>query len=126
MEPAETSLRPRPAVGSEVETKLGTIPRARHVGLPWKAAATTKYCSMELTWYIQVRMDATLQCLLVLSFAGPVWGAHIIDVCTMHVFCTAVSCTKMEDALDRRLVLYTFCTENRSTKHGPGHRGYGP
>ena len=49
MEPAETSLRPRPAVGSEVETKLGTIPRARHVGLPWKAAATTKYCSMELT-----------------------------------------------------------------------------
>ena len=32
----------------------------------------------------------------------------------------------MEEALDRRLVLYILCTEHKSTKHGPGHRGYGP
>ena len=96
MEPAETSLRPRPAVGSGVDTKLGQ-----------SRAPVTLACQGSGHHEVTLIIDATLRC---------VCAVRLCDVRTWRMPSTGGLCCTQS-------VQYT---EHRSTKHGPGHRGDGP
>ncbi len=98
MEPAETSLRPRPAVGSGVDTKLGQ-----------SRAPVTLACQGSVHGEVTLIMDATLAVCAVLIVCWPC--------------CLLYSCTMYEDGGGPRppacLVHLVYRTQKYKARPGP-------